>query len=192
MKAISLWQPWASLLVLGLKRFETRDYPLPHSLRGERVAIHAAKKRVVMLDHLARALNVYLGHYGLKLPDLPHGAVVGVVDFKDSYQMGARIPGDPNGATWDVRELVTRRCPAYVDYRGEHALGDFRLNRLAWEVVAPVALRSPIPYSGSQGVFHLDLPTSTEIWNRLGDQAVKPQPITREITRPILNEGNRS
>ncbi len=43
MKAISLWQPWASLLVLGLKRFETRSFPFPGAVRGQRVAIHASK-----------------------------------------------------------------------------------------------------------------------------------------------------
>lgn len=65
MKAISLWQPYASLLVtpasnLGctpreirevggqvpmVKRFETRSYPCPPSIIGQRIAFHAAKKR---------------------------------------------------------------------------------------------------------------------------------------------------
>jgi hypothetical protein len=39
-KAISLWQPWASLMALGLKRHETRHWPTAY--RGP-IAIHAAK-----------------------------------------------------------------------------------------------------------------------------------------------------
>ena len=41
MKAVSLWQPWASLIVHGIKGVETRGYPT--NVRG-RVAIHATKK----------------------------------------------------------------------------------------------------------------------------------------------------
>jgi len=41
--AISLWQPWASLIALGVKRIETRSWPCPAKYIGERVIIHAAK-----------------------------------------------------------------------------------------------------------------------------------------------------
>jgi ASCH domain-containing protein len=42
--AISLWQPWASLIALGVKRIETRSWPCPAKYIGERVLIHAAKR----------------------------------------------------------------------------------------------------------------------------------------------------
>lgn len=44
MKAITLYQPWASLIALGVKTIETRSWPAPGSLIGERIAIHAGKK----------------------------------------------------------------------------------------------------------------------------------------------------
>ncbi|MBO1700874.1 ASCH domain-containing protein [Eubacterium callanderi] len=40
MKAISIHQPWANYVVLGIKQYETRSWPT--KIRG-RVAIHAAK-----------------------------------------------------------------------------------------------------------------------------------------------------
>ena len=40
MKAITIWQPWASLLVSGRKRYETRSWAT--SYRGP-IAIHAAR-----------------------------------------------------------------------------------------------------------------------------------------------------
>ena len=43
MKAISLWQPWASLIALGKKRIETRSWYTDY--RGP-IAIHAAKRRI--------------------------------------------------------------------------------------------------------------------------------------------------
>jgi len=29
-RTLSLWQPWASLMALGLKRMETRSWPMRH------------------------------------------------------------------------------------------------------------------------------------------------------------------
>lgn len=43
MKVISLWQPWASLWVHGLKRIETRSWAFPLQLPVV-LAVHAAKK----------------------------------------------------------------------------------------------------------------------------------------------------
>ncbi len=40
-RAITLWQPWASLVALGLKRFETRSWPTNY--RGK-LLIHAATR----------------------------------------------------------------------------------------------------------------------------------------------------
>lgn len=41
MKALTLWQPWASLIAVGAKTIETRSWPTKH--RG-RIAIHAAQR----------------------------------------------------------------------------------------------------------------------------------------------------
>ena len=49
MKAISLWQPWASLIACEAKRIETRSWKPPQSLIGERIAIHAAQTPKGML-----------------------------------------------------------------------------------------------------------------------------------------------
>ena len=41
MRALSLWQPWASGIALGAKRIETRSWSTPYRVP---IAIHAAKK----------------------------------------------------------------------------------------------------------------------------------------------------
>lgn len=41
MKAITIWQPWASLIACGAKKYETRGWPTKY--RGP-IAIHAAAK----------------------------------------------------------------------------------------------------------------------------------------------------
>ena len=41
MPAITLWQPWASLISRGFQRIETRTHARFRSLVGQRIAIHA-------------------------------------------------------------------------------------------------------------------------------------------------------
>lgn len=46
MKAITIWQPWATLIIAGAKPYEFRGWPAPRALRGERIAIHAGARPV--------------------------------------------------------------------------------------------------------------------------------------------------
>lgn len=43
MRALTLWQPWASSIVHGPKRVENRPWAPPASLMGKRFLIHAGK-----------------------------------------------------------------------------------------------------------------------------------------------------
>lgn len=44
--ALTVWQPWASLIVEGFKPYEFRRWPAHRALVGERIAIHAGARRV--------------------------------------------------------------------------------------------------------------------------------------------------
>jgi len=48
--AISLWQPYASFIAIGVKPYETRHWRPPDKYVGERIGIHAAKRSVGKLD----------------------------------------------------------------------------------------------------------------------------------------------
>ena len=82
--ALSVLQPWASLLAVGAKRIETRSWFTPY--RGA-VAIHASK-RFPMADQLLlkdrRFNSALVNHYALNdfgLPNLPTGAILAVADL---------------------------------------------------------------------------------------------------------------
>jgi activating signal cointegrator 1 len=47
---LSLHQPWASLIAIGAKRFETRSWPAPNAMIGRSIAIHAAKTVTSLRD----------------------------------------------------------------------------------------------------------------------------------------------
>lgn len=46
MKALTIWQPWASLMVGGWKPREFRRWAAPTSIVGQRIGIHAAKRPI--------------------------------------------------------------------------------------------------------------------------------------------------
>ena len=44
MRALSIQQPWADLILFGGKDIENRTWPLPDKMRGQRIYVHAGKK----------------------------------------------------------------------------------------------------------------------------------------------------
>jgi hypothetical protein len=54
--AITVWQPWATLIAEGLKPFEFRSWPAPARLIGQRIAIHAGA-RPMRIQELADLRN---------------------------------------------------------------------------------------------------------------------------------------
>lgn len=83
MKALTIKQPWASLIIFGGKDIENRDWFAPRTLFGQRIAIHASKK----IDPLDVEDAMDLG-YSRTLPlpcidiiqgHLPGGVILGTV-----------------------------------------------------------------------------------------------------------------
>ncbi len=138
MKVITLWQPWASLVVLGHKKIETR--PRNTSIRGP-VLIHAAKKQITP-DGI-KLWNKYIEE--LEANDgyiLPHGDIVGKVEIVETFKFKEPLPCaySPSmyGPHWDLTDK-------------ELAFGDFTPGRYGWLLDKPVAFKNPIPANGSQG-----------------------------------------
>lgn len=59
MKSLTLWQPWASLVVAGCKPYEFRSWRAPRSVVGERIVVHASARKVAPreIEQLRRLLN---------------------------------------------------------------------------------------------------------------------------------------
>lgn len=126
MKAISLWQPWATLMALGLKKIETRHWSTRY--RGP-LLIHAAKKIVPDPNwHVFYAIE----KAGLRILELPRGCLLCKLDLMDCKRI----------------ELDDRFESPELFY------GDFTPGRYIW-ITENVTAFDPIPYRGSQGFFEV-------------------------------------
>src|SRR5262245_2237350 len=75
-KCLSLWQPWATLLIHGKKRYETRSWKTAHT---GRILIHAARAMTPDLADLAEQepFRTALRECGFLSPhDLPRGVLL--------------------------------------------------------------------------------------------------------------------
>lgn len=78
MKALTVWQPWASLVALGKKRIETRSWST--SYRG-RLLIHAAKREPSEIEKVGRyAMYPSDRRTGERHPNHPDGRPVRLYD----------------------------------------------------------------------------------------------------------------
>lgn len=140
MKAISLWQPWASLVVQGIKTVETRSWPVPPELIGWRVAIHATRTRVIT-DHIPFLLPDQIAY-------LPVGKIVGSAVIKGC------VGTSDQGALGAIYRHASWHGPTYDDPGDyELILGDYSPNRYAWLLTDPRELEEPVPFSGRQRFF---------------------------------------
>lgn len=134
MKTISLWQPWASAIALGLKRIETRGWATKY--RGP-LAIHAALIRDESgRDCFSRYREAFAEKGQINFVKLPFGAIVATCRLADC------VPVERIRMNLSEREL---------------GLGGYDAGRFAWLLEDVKALPQPIPFKGRQGFFDCPL-----------------------------------
>ena len=147
MYAISLWQPWASLIAEGIKVQETRNWVPPKHLIGERIAIHAAKRRLTKAElrelpsMIHHDMSVRYGHFWEE--DVPYGAVVATAELGGA----CRVVGKDKTLGLEGRVLHTDEpCRLFSDIYGDYSVG-----RIIWWLKDIEKLPEPVPAAGKQG-----------------------------------------
>lgn len=144
MKAITIHQPWATLIALGEKRFETRSWATKH--RGE-LAIHASKH--ILREACEREpFRSVLARHGYTANNLPTGAVVAVTELKECF----KVHHDELGGVIAL-ESETRKTH-FNTLDKEFAFGWYESGRYAWELRVVQRLPEPIPAKGQQGLWN--------------------------------------
>lgn len=129
MKALTLWQPWASLVGRG-KHHETRSWSTRY--RGL-IAIHAALRKPVTNELPQQEMQVINSILGDAWPsDVPLGAILAVVELTDCTR-------------------ADRFVTDYVD----QLLGDYSDGRWAWQLSKIFLLSEPLPFRGHQGLWNI-------------------------------------
>lgn len=138
MKAISLWQPWASALFTPLKPDETRHWRIPFGLIGKDIAIHAAKRATPDERFFWESCHQdekYFQDIGIhSYASFPRGAIIGIVKFVSC------LP---------TEDVTHQRTPIELHY-GNYATGRFAWHRHDTTILLP----TPIPCIGRQGFFN--------------------------------------
>lgn len=195
-RAISLHQPWASLVALGIKKYETRSWETKY--RGK-LLICSAKRHSVNVGIL-KDLGLIWSEYPFLYPE-------DITDATESQKQLVRRLG------WTWRENISRYEASVFDYiksspyfdigkvlcvvdlvgclkmgtnvfrKGkdsfyldsrlteisnlEQLCGDWRVGRYAWELANLMPLPNPIPIKGKQGLWIPDSSIITEVEKQL-------------------------
>jgi len=137
MKAITLHQPWATLVAIGAKRIETRSWSTNY--RGP-LAIHAGKKLPNINPYFLREPfhSCLLGH------KIPLGFIVATCELLECYQIDASDLRKENMRGWEVKGKFFERTSE------ELAFGLYEVGRWMWFLDDVKILDTPILAKGAQ------------------------------------------
>lgn len=137
---LTIWQPWATLIALGAKQFETRGWQTGY--RGP-IGIHAAQKWDKEVRGYCTLLRQHLPA-SMDPMALPRGCMVAVAELAD---------------IWPTEELRPR-LEAGGQY-GEIALGNYAPGRFGWWLQDVRPFPEPIPVRGAQGLWRWRIPVAS-------------------------------
>ena len=154
---ITLWQPWATFIIKGIKTYETRSWYTSH--RGK-ILIHAAKRKINWDELDIESLEEI--YPDVRAWEYPLGAIVGETELVECRQCGA------------VRVPVSE---------SDRLTGDWSDGRYAWEMrnVKPLFIPN---VKGKQGLWKYEPLIITDAV--LGESVQSDEPLNCEQSQNIL------
>lgn len=176
MKALTIYQPWASLVIVGAKPYEFRGWSPRErggayaALIGERIGIHASARKIAKREVQEIKADLLLGgeraavrclHADKALPILDKalldyfdterglGSFDGHGDLPWSCLIGTAILGEPRNGTEIAEEFGLPRVND--SDRDEHA-------NHGWPMLDVEMWDEPLPMKGFQGFWNIPTP----------------------------------
>ncbi|HXI90499.1 MAG TPA: hypothetical protein VNH18_23505 [Bryobacteraceae bacterium] len=168
MKALSLTQPWATLVAIGAKRIETRGWPTKY--RGP-LAIHAAKVfpgSAKLVCYAAMTLDA-LGWPRAQRHVIDQPLLGTRITQPWLNDIDARVKALPLGAVLCTCQLVncleTEIVPRFVRpfTEQEKAFGNYEPGRFAFLLEDVEMFAEPIPAKGALGLWNWEPPARTTV-----------------------------
>ena len=164
MKVISIKQPFASLIVEGVKDIENRTWKLPKKYKGQRVLIHASTSNRIKDLHLLLDYPQIIAVSNAKKEIeifgsiLTKGAIIGSVEIVDCVINHPSI--------WAEKLEIIKR-PSEDDFKIggkwieekilEHLNSEKRKPIYNWVLANPIKFPKPIPVKGKLGFWEFSL-----------------------------------
>jgi hypothetical protein len=155
--AITIWQPWASLIMAGAKPFEFRGWAAPRAYWGQRVAIHAGARpihRVEMQELLLRLQSEQHAETGLHREaaiTIVENALAAPGHFPRSAILCLATLGQPIRG----EQLAAQLGLTHDSDRDEHS-------NFGWPLTDVQPLTPYVPARGSQGWWRWTMPQEIE------------------------------
>lgn len=162
MKALTIRQPWASLIAAGVKTIETRSWSTKY--RG-RLAIHAGLSFHPFDDAHARLvsagvapMDALVACSSRRIDIVPRGVVVATCTLADVVPM-IELADEPPGSGGfvyvdpdfiQVHDDTDDSAPRYLE--AERHLGMYGSGRYAW-LLTDITRCDPVPAKGRQGLW---------------------------------------
>lgn len=168
-RALTIHQVWASLILWGVKRFETRHWSPYNMIKNELLLIHAGKKfgPEERANCQKEPFRSVLMQRGIANPQkqLAFGAALCIAKLLRVYKAE------------DVRDSLSPM---------ERAFGNFGNKRFAWELEIVHVFEKPIPMAGEQGLFTVEFPRNPmlpKLEVLTGGKTPKKEPVRYDSSR---------
>ena len=147
MKTITIKQPWASLIVEGIKDIENRTWACPKKYIGQRVLIHAGcrfdnKYTSRFTDEHYYSLSSTMREQ-LKSEDFQLGVIIGSVEIVDC------VINHPS--------LWAEKGSVYKSYRNKYSIGVRGFQIYNWVLANPIKFPESIPAKGKLSFWEFEL-----------------------------------
>jgi hypothetical protein len=149
-KALSLHQPWSSLVAIGAKRYETRSWAISH--RGELLICSTKNFKAAMQGwNSSPIMQSALSLRGFKQwQELPFGQALALVYLEEC------LPTIKLGELFAKGQVKRFRTTNELHY------GNYEAGRYAFKLSNIRPIKDPFPVTGRQGLFEVELPENFE------------------------------
>jgi hypothetical protein len=153
MKALTLWQPWASLVHIGAKPYEFRGWYPPRSAIGQRIVNHASCRPMKMADVLDLIRYLESDHRDVVTATCLKPEIA--LPFLRALRDGTEVaPAGVGLGTFELGEprIGTEIAEEFGLTRVNDSERDFHAN-WGWPVVDYEPFIQPMPMRGAQGLW---------------------------------------
>lgn len=165
MKALTVRQPWASLIVRGVKAIETRSWPLPNKMVGQRIAIHAGAHDPSGETPLWPSLGSPPWRWdgtrwewtGVLGAIVGHVTLTGCLPILGECVETAHISNAGDSELWQADDTAFPGSQTVRDISDQLSYGDYTPGRYGWILTDPEPC-DPIPAKGRLGFWDWEPP----------------------------------